>query len=40
MLLNSGGRRSHLTTQMFKKELIGDESAELTKLVRKYADLA
>lgn len=31
---------SHLTAQMFKKELIGNESGELTKLVRKYADLA
>jgi hypothetical protein len=30
---------SHLTAQMFKKELIGNESGELTKLVRKCADL-
>ena len=31
---------SHLTSLMYTKELIGNESAELTQLVRQYADLA
>ena len=30
---------SHLTSLMYAKELIGNESGELTKLVKKYADL-
>lgn len=30
---------SHLTSQMYAKELIGNEAGELTKLVRKYSDL-
>lgn len=31
---------SHITSLMYKKELVGNEAGELTKLVRKYADLA
>lgn len=30
---------SHITSLMYTKELIGNESGKLTKLVRRYADL-
>jgi len=31
---------SHITSLMYTKELVGNEAAELTKLIRRYADLA